>query len=705
MIQHEINEMIKKKVGINNDNFINTMIHYKMAQITTNMRMSAELIDGTKVPSNFYALNLAPSGFSKGKTINFLEDNIFGAFEHEFMEVYAPEVARAKLQSLAEDEAIQKGITEEDAMNSILNEWSKLPKHLYSFSSATMEGLKAKRRKLTMIDLGSTSLEIDEIAHNLEANSDVLGTMLEVFDMGKAKQKLIKVDSNSKTGSVPANLLMFGTPHRLLDGGVTEKTLMNKLREGYARRLFFGYIDGFDDMIQLTPEEEIEMMKSSDNKKVADELEEHFKSFASQEYLGRSIKVEEPEMVRIIEYRKECENKASELSEYNDLEKFELMHRYWKAIKLASIVSLMNKFDKVTMESIEYAIQQVEVSGENFKKMIDRPSNFERLYKYIVDSKKDLTQYDLIENLHFYSGNKGQKEEMLSLAQAFAYKQNAVIRRKFIDGIEFISGKELEQLDPNKIILSLSSDMTEGYESREGQWDNLYKVATSNINYSNHHFKDGYRKSDNAKHKFNLLIFDIDDGATIEVAKELFKDYQYLIATTKSHNKNKGGLVCHRYRLFLMPNKILELNTEDYSEFMANIMEDLPIEVDKACKDIARFFAGFEGAEYWYNEGEYFDVMPYIPNTSKNELRIKSNESVKDLTGLERYFAKNMSEGNRSNHFIRYGLVLVDNGYEYETVEDRILELNKKIDGLSEKELMSTVLKTVKKRIYERDVE
>ena len=115
-------------------------------------------------------------------------------------------------------------------------------------------------------------------------------------------------------------------------------------------------------------------------------------------------------------------------------------------------------------------------------------------------------------------------------------------------------------------------------------------------------------------------------------------NYTYLIATTKNHNKEKKGVVCDRYRIILPMKNRLELSKEQYTKFMTNLMEDMPIELDPACKDAARFYYGASG-EYWYNEGELFDADKYIPNTQEEEQYIKQGKTLAkgNISGISQY--------------------------------------------------------------------
>ncbi|MDG4870457.1 hypothetical protein P8631_20890, partial [Guyparkeria sp. 1SP6A2] len=76
--------------------------------------------------------------------------------------------------------------------------------------------------------IGAVNLQIDEIGSNLVANTDVMTLYLELYDQGMVKQKLTKNTAESQRteevdGKTPANMLLFGTPSKLLDGGLVEE--------------------------------------------------------------------------------------------------------------------------------------------------------------------------------------------------------------------------------------------------------------------------------------------------------------------------------------------------------------------------------------------------------------------------------------------------------------------------------------------------
>jgi hypothetical protein len=106
---------------------------------------------------------------------------------------------------------------------------------------------------------------------------------------------------------------------------------------------------------------------------------------------------------------------------------------------------------------------------------------------------------------------------------------------------------------------------------------------------------------------------------------------------------------------------------------------------------------------YVYNDGELLDVLPFIPKTSKNEERKEQMKSMQSMDNLERWMINNIGDGNRNNMLLRYAMVLVDAGFDFEGVRSRVMALNNKIvDKLDEAEIMSTIMITVGKTLAQR---
>lgn len=86
----------------------------------------------------------------------------------------------------------------------------------------------------------------------------------------------------------------------------------------------------------------------------------------------------------------------------------------------------------------------------------------------------------------------------------------------------------------------------------------------------------------------NVLGLDVDSGCTLSDALEIFKDYKHIIATSKSHQIEKNGFICDRFRVILFPETSIT-SSDEMTETLTNLMEEYPF-FDSQCKDSARFF-------------------------------------------------------------------------------------------------------------------
>jgi uncharacterized protein YqgQ len=207
----------------------------------------------------------------------------------------------------------------------------------------------------------------------------------------------------------------------------------------------------------------------------------------------------------------------------------------------------------------------------------------------------------------------------------------------------------------------------------------------------------GHRAEENVIAGFNFIVLDVDKGVSLYTAKELLKNYKYLIYTTKRHTDTE-----HRFRIILPINYKLLMDAKDFKEFMNNIYEWLPFEVDTATNQRARKWLSHDGF-YEYNDGELLDALQFIPKTTKNEERKQLLNSQQSMDNLERWAINSIGDGNRNNMLLRYALILSDAGMDFDQVRSKVLELNSKIpDKLDESEIMSTIMISVAKAIAKR---
>jgi len=658
------------------------------------------------IPINMYAINLAGSGMGKGYSTNIMEDEVTNTFRSVFFDQTLPQIAEENLAKLANRRATIKGEDPDVEMETARKEYEELGPMLFAFDSGTTPALKQARYKILMAGIGSMNFEMDECGSNLLGNAEVLSTMLELFDVGKVKQKLVKNSRENRRGEdipgkTPTNLIMFGTPSKIFDGSKVEDEFFSFLEIGYARRCFFGYTRFANKNLDVTANEIYDIQTDTNKSQYLKDISAHLGTLANPLNYKKIITVSKDVSLLLIDYRLHCERAAMALGDYQEIQKAELAHRYFKVLKLAGAYAFIDGHSEITEDNLYSAIKLAEESGVAFNQLLKRDKNYVKLAKYIAATGTELTHADLTEELPFYKGSAAQKAEQLQLATAWGYRNRIIIKKVYSNNIEFICGETLQPTDLNAIPFAVSDDITINYKNMNQPFDKLYRLATKNdLHWTAHHLREGYRSDENVIPGFSLVVLDIDTGITLDEARILLKEYKCLIYTTKRHTP-----AAHRFRLIIPTNYFLKLDADDYKEFMTNIYEWLPFPVDETTHDRARKWATFNG-HYEYIDGEQLiDVMEFIPKTTKNDERKKANLSLQSLTNLERWFINNTGSGNRSNQFIRYGLMLVDVGHDFNAIRDSILGLNHKLtDKLTEREIDTTIMVSVAKALSSRKV-
>ena len=111
-------------------------------------------------------------------------------------------------------------------------------------------------------------------------------------------------------------------------------------------------------------------------------------------------------------------------------------------------------------------------------------------------------------------------------------------------------------------------------------------------------FKDGYRSAANFTHA-DWLALDFDSpDLTLKEAVRIFCDSVHVIGTTRSHQAEKNGVTCDRYRVLLRPERRI-LAAADYTATVRSLAKKYPI--DRAATDAAR---------HWFPCREIVSVEP-----------------------------------------------------------------------------------------------
>lgn len=692
--------------------YFRVLVASTITNLASDMRVTLSTEDRGEVPVNMYALALAPSGYGKGYSISIMEDLVSG-FKDRFINETMPQRAQQSLERRAQTKAARNHTAPEDELNGLQKYYAELGEFPFTFSEGNSPACKQLRQKLLYAECGALNLCIDEIGSNLLGNTDILNLYLELYDQGTTKQKLTKntkenVRGEDISGKTPANMLLFGTPVKLLDGGAVEEAFYSFLATGYARRFLFAYGKKTSQKayMQYTPAEAYDKLIDKSNTQTYVNWKQTFYSLADPAYLDWKIVVPRDISIKLIDYKFKCEKVADSLptSGIGEIRKAEISHRYFRALKLAGCYAFLDSSTELTEDNLNQAIKLTEESGNDFERILARPKPYERLARFIAEQDTELTHADLVEQLPFYKTSNQSRKEMMDLARSWGIKNNILIKTVINDGIEFFSADSLKATNLNNLIVSGSDDIAFHYQDIPASWNDICTIGNQYldgtdedpqpIHWINHYVKDGHRCEDCVVPGFNLIVLDVDGTLPIKTFQDMFKDYKYALYTTK-----RSAPECERYRVIFPVNFTLELNKEDYKEFMNNILKFMPFDIDPAVNQRAHKWLTNPNATLYSNDGKLFDALPFIPHTKKNESFLASEGKIANLGALEKWFTRQFTEGNRNNVLYKYAMALLDAGKDYPTIERSVKSFNAAQDNkISNDELESTVLTEVAKK-------
>lgn len=531
-------------------------------------------------------------------------------------------------------------------------------------------------------------------------SADVLTAFLELYDVGRIKEKLIKNTADNKRGfemggKTPANMMLYGTPVKLLDGGPTEKLYEGFLDSGYARRCFFCFIDTHRLHV-LSVDERMAILGNNTHDSVLEDANAQLTLLADASNANTTVGMAEAVFRELMTYQVHCEQRAMDMPEHDDMSRAEMIHRYFKCVKLAGALAFFDSTMEITMSQLHGAIKATEESGNAFHKMRNRERDYVRLAKYIASTDRRVTHVDIGEDLSFYPSSGPKRTELISLSMAWAHKNSVVIKKHFIDSIEMFSGSMPKVTNLDELIISHGSHQAYGYTNDLAPWTKMDRMLGVNgYNWVNHFLNEGHRADDDVMQGFNIVVLDVDSGdVPVSTAELLLTDYEYILHTTKSSTDVKP-----RYRIIMPMSHTLEMDKAEYGQFMENLFDWFPIGVDRAAKDRCRKWATCASGTVITNQGKLLDPLVFIPKTKKDEQIKAQRKEFRSMDGIERWFITNTGDGNRNNNMMRYAFMLADSGKDLLEVQEAIKSLNGKMaDSLSEDELTDTIFKSLARK-------
>lgn len=179
------------------------------------------------------------------------------------------------------------------------------------------------------------------------------------------------------------------------------------------------------------------------------------------------------------------------------------------------------------------------------------------------------------------------------------------------------------------------------------------------------------------------IALDFDRGSMSLIdAVEEFGDYAHVIGTTKSHQVEKHGATCDRFRVLLRSDEVIS-DLAKYRHVMAHVVRTF--DADEACKDGARFFypcTKIVSAK----EGRPFPVSMIDPPKKQADPPIDWSDVARTARVPKSNGKKFRTFTHTTNHFLLYG---APEGSRNVTVFKVCCDMFRK--GISEEEIYATV--------------
>lgn len=692
--------------------FFHVMGAYYTGYMAAMLQCSVKSATRGRIPLGNYCIAMAPSGFGKGYSQHILEKQVFNKFSWEITHKLFDESFELNVSADAAKIARIRNVDPDTIEQRIRAEYESAGPFLPIFDSATKAAIRQQRGKIQAAHLGSLNLVQDEFGSNMSGSVEELAMMLELYDTGHIKNKLVSNTKERKRDMprdtpTPATLMLFGTQSKVFDGSRTEEDFISLLQTGFARRCLFAW--GTEQTKSESKgvqniERRYDLLLNASDESIWENISDELEARASQDWMHKIIHLRKHEELILLNYQIECEAKAKTLNEFAELEKIELVHRHSKALKLAGSLAVFEGEGEISENTLLSAIRIVEESGKSFISTINRERNYAILARFLVAKEEPQTLADLSEKLPFFKTGYAARREMLDLAASWGRKKFITINKTVEDGIEMYQGTAHDETDLKHIRVSVSQTVANGFGAVEVSWDRIGKLLKLSskdmgypgeetaMNWCTHQFENGNRKKENTIPGFNLLVLDIDGTASLDSVHEVFRDYHFATCTTKSHTPE-----VNRFRVIIPLNIHMQFDADQYQQFVKNILDYLPFKSDKAAASIAHKWLTNPKGDVYVNDNEdavLFDVFPFIPGTRRNELRKEQlRELQKEITNHSRlisWFVDKMNkDGERNNHMFRLGMVLIEADLGLKETVRQLELVNRMIENpLDNKELL-----------------
>ena len=558
-----------------------------------------------------------------------------------------------------------------------------MPKSTTSSLDGTKEGLYSITYAQRMSDYGSLNLYTDEFGDIISSSSDMLNKVKELYD-GTYKSKIVKGNSDTSVKpdikNIICNMIAIGTKSGI--SSEDSKELKKIATSGLYRRSWIIDIpaDDIEHNDAVSREHEIATYISD----LDQQYKDIFKYKYNEDYGNRETYIETTN-----EYNERLDEIDKELIEKANADKLNQFKQYDTGsleiiINLSYIIGILEASDIITLDHLTKAYDFFEETRKTVVDTFTINHPYKSMYN-LLKQRSNMTITEMIEFDDTIPMMKTKLMDNIAMLDELCYRHGEVLSQTKGKVIRY-SINELEKNDLTNLIVSVHDEGDGAYAINfkpfETSWEMLKKIIVSeNIeSFVAAHFEpsikapDGHRKQDCYITGANLIIFDIDNGLSLEEASSLLQPYKYIFYTTKSHKSEKSNGE-DRFRIIIPTKTNFYIEPAQHKDLYINLEQFIGLkENDTQTRNVSRLWFTNSEAEVFENEGELLDVTPFLPGTEKsesflpklNELNgdysINMSDNAKRIVGMKKHCLLTASEGNRNISLFNLAAFILDLG-------------------------------------------